>query len=402
MRPTKAVCIFLTATWLAALAQTCPAQTLVYMVSYGNTSAGFRAKYSRGIFPIHPKTLQEQIAMSRRTIKNEIWAVSLTDGKRTRLFSDEDTNFELTPAVDMGHSPFANGSAYLRGVERTLKKVPQQAIPNVHETPQGVYEVSLDGSNHFRRLFDATQNMSGAMVNATGTRVAFWGVEDKGGYFLYVHELPSGNLLARANITKILQAHCGGCLPLAAGWLSDGKTLYFTMEEGDEDDAPDDAAADVPGTYLVSDQGASLGGLPVHAGDMNLPDYTREISNAPFLIAQTKDGDFVFRDYGEKKGPQPKPPVVLDGMLVLAGPDFKIRKQIPLSRRAATFALAPDGNFLAFVEDRELPNYTSERHIWALNLQTGEEKELFVAPPPNPPTSLTPNESAFILGWLRK
>lgn len=79
-----------------------------------------------------------------------------------------------------------------RGVERSLKTASQQRIPNIYETPPGIYEVALDGSNYFRRLLDATQNMSPAMVNATGTRAAFYGWEDKGGYCLYVYELPSG------------------------------------------------------------------------------------------------------------------------------------------------------------------------------------------------------------------
>ena len=402
MRTRILACGLVAAVCLTIGAPAANTQSLVYMVTYGNTPAGFRAKYSRGIFPIHPKTPQEQIAMARRTIKNEIWAVSLKDGKRTRLFSDEGANFELTPAVDMGHWPFANGSAYLRGVERTLKEVPQQSIPNVYETPLGVYEVSLDGSNRFRRLFDATQNMSGAMVNAAGTRVAFWGVEDKGGYFLYVHELPSGKLLARANITKILQAHCRSCLPETAGWLADGKRLYFTLEEGDDDDSVDEAPSGGPETCVLSEQGGDLGRLPAHAGEVSLPDYTREISISPYLIGQTADGAYVFRDYGEKKGPRPKPPAVLDGMLVFDGPDFKIRKQVPLRKRASAFALAPDASYLAFVEDRELPSYKTERHIWAKNLQTGEENELFVAPPFNPPNSLEPNKNASILGWLGK
>ena len=386
--------------WLAAAATAAHAQTLVYLVSYTNTPASFRAKYANGIFPIHPKTPQEQIAISRRTIRNEIWAVSLKDGKRTRLFSDEGTNFELTPAVDMGHSPFAKGSAYLRGMERTLKKVPQQSIPIVHETPQGVYEVSLDGSNRFRRLADATQNMSVAMVNAAGTRAAFYGWEDKGGYFLYVYELPSANLLTRANITTVLQARCGNCQPETSGWMADGKRLFFTLEEGDVDDEPDSATV-APGVYILSEDGKNLGMLPVHAGQMNLPGYRRETSIAPYLIAQLRDGSYVFRDYALKKNAPMKPPIELQPLLVFTGPDFQTRKVAPIEKlRASSFELSPDGHFLAFVEDRQLPSYKTERHIWTLNLQTGEETELFIVPPPNLPNSPTPNESAFLLGWL--
>ena len=42
-----------------------------------------------------------------------------------------------------------------------------------------------------------------------------------------------------------------------------------------------------------------------------------------------------------------------------------------------------------------VPTYKTERHIWARNLQTGEDKELLMTPP-------LPNQSAVILGWLEK
>jgi hypothetical protein len=57
-------------------------------------------------------------------------------------------------------------------------------------------------------------------------------------------------------------------------------------------------------------------------------------------------------------------------------------------------------NAVAYVEERRLaPNFQPEPHLWGQDLQSGEEKELFVAPPPNPPTSLEPNVVLTVLGW---
>lgn len=388
---------FFVLVWLTLFTPFAHAQELVYTANYP------KAAPARGIFTMDPARTppQERMMMARRARKNEIWAISLKDGKRTLLFSDEGTNFELIPTVDIGHSPFARGNvAYVRGVERSWRNVPQQALPMLYETPPGIYEVSLDGSNRFRRLFDETQNMSPAMVNTAGTRAAFYGWEDKGGYFLYVYELVSGKLLTRANIVKVFQAHCASCLPQQAGWLADGKTLFFVLQEGDEDDSDNETPSGRPGTALLSEQGTDLGAVPTHAGEMNLPDYRRETSDAPYLLAQAEDGSYLFLDSGLKKGPLPKAPIHFDGLLILTGPDFKVRRQIPLGRRGASeFQLSRDGTWLAYAENRELPTYRTEQHFWLRNLRTDEEKELQIVPPANP---TDPRANVILLGWIGK
>lgn len=386
--------------WLAVTATAARAQTLVYLVSYTNTPANFRARFPNGIFGTTP---EQRVAMTRQTLKNEIWSVSVHDGKRTLLFSDEGMGFEISPAIGGYAVDSTRNVAYVKAVERAWETPPKRATPGVYETPKGVYEIALDGSRRFRRLFDARENMNALMVNRAGTRLAFGAYENPGVYNLYVYELPSAKLIAKTDITKELQTRCAGCLPQESGWLADGKRIFLTLEEGDDD--ADDAPTTVliPGVYLFSEDGKDLGSLPMHAGEMNLPEYKRQPSIAPYLIAQATDGTFLFRDFGQKKGPPPRPPIVLDTVLVFTGADFAPQKQLPLAKRGCSgFAFAPDSKFLTFVEDRQLPTYKTERHIWAKNLQTGEEKELFVVPPPNPPNSPTPHQNAVILGWLEK
>ena len=339
--------------------------------------------------------------MARQTLKTEIWSVSVKDGKRERLFSDGGMNFGIIPNADMG-APVngARSVAYVRAIDQGSESPPKRATQGSYEPPSGIYEVALDGSNSFRRLFDATQSMSPAMVNAAGTRAAFSGWEDNGKvYFLDVYELPSGKLLARTNIRKILQAHCAGCVPGGGGWLARGKRLFFTVQEGDADDNSVPGAEFTPGNYLISAQGDDLGRFPAHAGEVNLPDYTRDASIAPYLIGQAENGNYVFHDYARPKSAVPKTPEP-PGFLVITGVDFKIQKQILLRAGVSEFELSPDRSLLAFVEDRQLPGYKTQRHLWMRDLQTGEEKELFTAPPPNLPNSPDPNVTVTILGWL--
>ncbi|HKN62080.1 MAG TPA: hypothetical protein VJW93_12945, partial [Candidatus Acidoferrales bacterium] len=118
------------------------------------------------------------------------------------------------------------------------------------------------------------------------------------------------------------------------------------------------------------------------------------------LIGQLPDGDYLFRDLGLKKGWR-KAHLEPESFLVITGPDFKSKKQIPLHKEnVGYFYLSPSGKYLAYVEERQLPNYRAERHLWSIDLESGAEKEMLVTPPPNPPSSPGPNVSLTILGWV--
>jgi hypothetical protein len=101
-----------------------------------------------------------------------------------------------------------------------------------------------------------------------------------------------------------------------------------------------------------------------------------------------------------KRVPSSKAPAATEQLLVITGPDGNAQKALPLqnSKGARLFQLSPSGKFLLFVEDRLLKNYTTERHLWAKDLATGEEKELYVLAAPryqNP----EPNTTLTVLGW---
>jgi hypothetical protein len=123
-----------------------------------------------------------------------------------------------------------------------------------------------------------------------------------------------------------------------------------------------------------------------------LPGYNREKGTVPLLIGQLPDGDYLFRDLGLKKGPLPKAPMEQESFLVITGPDFKPKKQIPLQKAGiGSFYLSPSGRYLAYIEERQISNYRAERHLWGMDLDSGAEKELLVTPPANPPTLPEPS-----------
>lgn len=370
------------------------AQSLVYAVSYGETRASFHARFPTGALGA---SNNDKLAMLRGYRKTEIYSVSMTDGKRTLVFSDQGMNFEITPV----NPAAAAGKAYVVGVEREWRGMPH---PGAYADPPAIYEISLDGANKFRRLFAVRPNQTSIEFNRDARKAAFETFED-GKYMVFIYEVPSWKLLHNWELTSLINAHCPACLPMSSGWLADGKRLFINLDFGAEDDDDDSASTaakvqNLPGTYLSSDDGADIGALLPQAIHLEFPGYTKQSNTIPYLIGQLSDGSYDFRDFALRKDPAPKPPVELEPFLVQIAPDLSVRQLVPLKKlRLGNYALSPSGRYLAYVEDRQVPNYRTERHLWAVDLQSGAETELFVAPPPNPPGSLDPNVTLTIVGW---
>jgi hypothetical protein len=384
---------FLFAAFLLIIPHT-RAQSLVYAVSYGETRASFHARFPTGALGASNK---EKLAMLRSYRKTEIYSVSMIVGKRTLVFSDEGMDFEIVPA----NPAIAAGKAYVVGVEREWRTVPN---PGAYADPPAIYEISLDGANKVRRLFAVRPNQTSIEFNREASKAAFETFED-GKYLVFIYEVPSWKLLHKWELTSLLNVHCPACLPISSGWLADGNRLFFNLDLGAEDDDDDSTSTaakvqEPPGTYLASDDGADFAALLPHAIHLEFPGYAKQSGTTPYLIGQLSDGSYLFRDFALRKDPAPKPPVEFEPFLVQIAPHFSVRKLVPLKKlRLATYALSPSGRYLAYVEDRQIPNYRTERHLWAMDLRSGAETELFVAPPPNPPSSLDSNVTLTIVGW---
>ncbi len=360
------------------------AQTVVYALSYAETPASLHARFPRGVMGA---SINDKLAMLRGFRKTEIYSVSILDGKRSLLFSDEGMNLEIRPT---GATLGAN-KAYAIGVMRQWRTTP---TPEVHSEPPALYEVSLDGLNRFRRLVEIQTAQSPALLNPQTKKMVFGGFVSNAKYVVSIYDVPTWKLLRSWELT---QTHCPDCVPISYGWLADGDRLFFNLDLGGDESSNHD----VPGTYITAEDGTDLGGIPMHVGQLQLPGYNRQNDATPFLIGQLPDGDYLFRDNGLKKGPLPKAPIQQEAFLVMTGPDFKSKKQIPLHKvGVGFFYLSPSGKYLAYVEERQVPNYRTERHLWSMDLESGAEKEMLVTPPPHPPSFPEPNVSFTILGWL--
>jgi hypothetical protein len=97
------------------------------------------------------------------------------------------------------------------------------------------------------------------------------------------------------------------------------------------------------------------------------------------FLGQLPDGSDLFLDHAVKKG---GPFSQLHPYLIVANSDPKAQKQFPLKFAIGPVVSSPSGKYLAYIEDRQTPNYLTELHLWVKDLESGAEKELFALLPP--------------------
>jgi hypothetical protein len=359
------------------------AQALIYSLSYGETTASRHARFPNGGIGV---PINERLAILRSYRKTEIYSVSVIDGKRTLLFSDEGMNLDIRPTGPT----YGADKVLVMGVMREWRTTP---IPGAYEEPPAIYEISLDGSKQFRKLFEPPPNQLPALLNPQGKKAVFQAFQNEG-YVISVYALPAWKLLQSWKLSKLTQAHCPSCTPLSYGWLADGERLFFDLGvNGEDDEASKNGHG--PGTYIASEDGADLGSIPPETGHVQLAGYIRPSYIQNDLIAQLPDGNYLFRDHAAKR----EAPGKLEPFLVISSPDSRLQKQFPQKFSIGSGHISASGKYLAYIEERQTPNYRTERHLWVKDLQSGEEKELFSVPPPNLPTSPEPSVYLTVLGW---
>ncbi len=363
------------------------AQTLVYALSYSETQASSRARFANVSPAPGLRSEAENIAMLRNSRKNEIYAVSVADGKHSLLFSDEGTNLEIAGWGSVSGS----AKAYTKGTWRYFATIPISPANSTTyrgvKSEEGIYELTLDGSNHFRKIADA-QNEGRAVLNPQASKAA---AESSDGQSLFIYSVPEWKLLATLDLVKLAKTHCPDC-SASYGWMADGNRLHVELVEGEEEDAK----ADHPGTYILSGDGADLGPIPANIGTFLVAGYIHPNFIQRQFQGQLPDGRYLFLDYGAKQG---KSPGRTEPFLIISGNDSTPQKTFPLKFAIGGF-ISPSGKYLAYIERRTTSDYRSELHLWVKNLETGEDKELASIPPPAPPSSPEPNQTIFILGWM--
>jgi hypothetical protein len=362
-------------------------QTLVYSRTYAETRASFHAHFANVSPAPGRRTDDENLSMMRGTRRTEIYSLSLATGKSTLLFSDEGPHLKIKAAGAVAN----DRKAYFVGIWRERRTTPSPMFAS----EEAIYEISLDASNHFRKIAEAQPNQPPAVLNPQSTKAAFEFFKDDK-YAVSIYSVPEWKLLHTWDLNKLMKSHCPACAPLTYGWLADGKRLYFEITEvGDDEDAT--SPMNKPGTYLVSEDGADLGHVSQQTGVVPFDGYVQANFAEGHFLGQLPDGSDLFQDYAVKKG---GPASDLHPYLTVANLDRKSQKQFSLKFGIGRAIPSPSGKYLAYIEARHTPDYGTELHLWVKDLSSGEEKEVLAAPPPNPPNSSEPNVNLSLLGWL--
>jgi len=354
------------------------AQTLLYSLCYSETQASRQIRFPNGALGASHK---DQLAMLRSCSKSDLYSVSFADGSRTLLFSDEGMDLEFWPFGPV----LGRDKIYGAGILREWHSAP---VPGVYAEPPTLYELSLDGSRRLRELIRLQVAHPEVALNQQGTRAAIRSSDGKDSIFIY--ELPSWKLLRTWELSKTIAAHCPDCTLISYGWLADGKRLFYNVTVvGDGDDS-----GDQPGIFAVSEDGRDLGA--VQPGKVELDGYVHPNFVEQKLLAQLRDGAYLFEDSAAKKG---GPNGKLETFLVISPTNGKKQKIFRPKHGLGTW-VSPSERYLAYIENRQLADYRTEQHLWAIDLESGAEKELFVQPPPEPPSSPRPNVSLRVIGWI--
>jgi len=378
--------------FLALFAYQATGASLVYSLSYQETAESRRA---------HPpsydiRDISQSLMRLRNYSRTDIFLVSMPDAKTSRVFSDEGPYFEIIPPGMFGGPGamvVAENKAYASGRERG-----GSSVPGIHTGRPAVYELALDASNKYRKLFEIQQESTYAaarlFISPSGTKIGYVSVL-KEHNVVFIHDVATGALLKSWDVTNLFR-QCFDCSIASVDWLADGNRLFFSLDFGEES-GPQSKV----GTYVVSEDGGVLGRLPLEQGRFQMQGYRDITGSPPVLLGQSPEGSYIFEDIARKKtGLQS------ERFLVITTPERKVLGQIPLhsslgvSLGMESRQLSGSGKFVAF-SDPLSKNYEPEEHVWGMNLETREEKELITLPARTIPSS-EPKVTLNILGWLEE
>lgn len=367
--------------------------SLAYSLSYQDTAASRRA-HPPDYYD--PRSVPNNLLRLRNYFKTDIYLVSMADAKTSRVFSDEGPYFEIIPPGMFGGPGamvVAENKAYAVGIERG-----GDSVARIYSGRPAVYELALDASNKYRKLFEIQSAHYAAaplFISPSGTKIGYLSVLNEHNV-VFIHDVATGALLKSWDVTNLFR-RCFDCSIASVGWLADGNRLFFSLDFGEQSGPQSEL-----GTYVVSEDGGVLDRLPLEQGRLQMQGYRDITGSPPALLGQAPDGSYIFEDMGQKKTELLHP----ERFLVITTPERKVLGQISLHSSTglylgmATRDLSRSGKFVAF-SDPLLKNYQREEHVWGMNLETREEKELITLPA-RTISSSEPKVTLNILGWLEE
>lgn len=309
----------------------------------------------------------------------EVFSISSEGTPSQRVFTDDSTPLLLTQPQT---SAVLGSRMFTPGIERPARS-------NVRAT--GIYEVSLDGSERYRKIFDlpAGERIDWLTVAGDGTKMAYLSLSSNA-LTLFIHDVKAGSLLRKLDMGKI----AGPCPVRNLGWLSDNKTLLFTLQEG-ADGFMEDADYKHIGLWRMQDDGTALTQLPPSFGVVQEPGY-RYFRNNPPVMLGVIDGEYLLQVPLQKISLSPP----FNSFLALSDPHSGKTTKIVLSSFLSAFTLSRSGRYIAYIQ-QEPSKFVGNKHIvptehvWIQPLPAGDPKEMF-----SMETGQERGMSLALIGWM--
>jgi hypothetical protein len=329
-----------------------------------------------------------------RIEKTEIFAVDPQGGQPRVVFSDAGADFLLVTSGER-LTAAAGKRVFALGVDR---KNYQNGFPHF---PAAVYELSTDGSNHARKIFDiegenGSTNFRDLFASPSGSKIGH--INNLGGkWTIILHDTATGKLLLKMDLTPIAL----DCFVRDIGWMPDGNRLFFTLETGDVD-MTSKASYARAASYLMPD----TGGVPVRvASDLTAhprrPGYQPVADTPPTLLGQLPDGRYLLSEFQWRQGPAVRAPAKATTFLYAVSSATGTRKDFLTNANVllGSFHFSASGRLVSYVEShgeqRVGRDLIDNRTVHVLDLTTGKDLNLFSFP-----AKLLNLPVTELIGWL--
>lgn len=306
-------------------------------------------------------------------VNTKIFSLDPERSESRLIFSDEKAGVMLLPRRGMPGHPgevlvSSENKIFAHAVEKRLN--PGRWYPS----KASIYELSWDGSNNFRRIFDVEgeQSLLEMFVNSTGTKIGYINYL-KQKTFIFIHETEAGKLLHKIDVSKIFL----DCFASGIGWLPDGNRLFFTLDTGDVHMTSKESYKKV-GTYFIKEDGLDLLRLPQALFAFPEKKGFCAHSSTSQFVGGLPDGTYIIREFKFRKDYRG---TEASSLIYLVNPITKSKKEIPLRVREGLnwFKVSHTGKYIAFTE--KIPSkegrYEWAENLWVKDLPQGEDNKVF-------------------------
>jgi hypothetical protein len=325
--------------------------------------------------------------------KTEIFAIDPETGGKRLIFSDGNATFMLVPTSG-GRGGIVAGGGRIFAVA-----VDRQSVANGPHSAPAIYELSIDGSNKARKVFDI-DNFGNLFVNSSGAKVGYM-PGDSTDTHLVIRDTAAGRALRDTEIfSRTIDAEAAG----AFGWTPDDRRIFFGLSGGlDDDEALWTTSNSPTGTYVMNADAGTPQRLAPEAALHAKVSGMRPSPDIPaHLIGILPDGGYLLTDSQYN-------PTGNNGAMYLYSLDLakKTQRIIPLQVDGGptSFHLSPANTRLVMTVDARISGpqspvrTTGNVDVWVLDLESGKQTKLFSFTNTDPMGTRVPWIN--VIGWLR-